>query len=402
MHLEELKSKIEFRLKLEEELKDLKMKTKSSSTVKQSSNFNSTVRIGKELNKFVEPVLDLKKRYCYNELIDYLYNDVSDKVFIIYGLRRTGKTTMIRQAIGEMTEDSLSKTAFVQIENKDSMATIKKDLIKLESLGYKYVFIDEVTLMEDFVEGAALFSDIFASSGMKIVLCGTDSLGFMLSQDSQLYDRCIMLHTTFISYKEFHDVLGIDGIDEYIKYGGTMSISGRNYNTHYTFESEKSTSEYVDTAIARNIQHSLKCYQDGSHFRSLEQLYENNELTNAINRVVEDINHRFTLEVLTRPFKSSDLSISARNLRSDRENPNDILDEVNIEEITQRLMKLLDVINKENQSVEITESHTAEIKEYLDLLDLTIDVDVVSIDSSKANHRTIITQPGMRYCQVEA
>ena len=50
--------------------------------------------------------------------------------------------------------------------------------------GYKYVFIDEVTLIEDFIEGAALFSDIFAACGMKIVLSGTDSLGFFFPRTS--------------------------------------------------------------------------------------------------------------------------------------------------------------------------------------------------------------------------
>ena len=29
-----------------------------------------------------------------------------------------------------------------------------------------------------------------------------------------------MLHTTFIPYREFEEVLGIKGIDEYIRYGG--------------------------------------------------------------------------------------------------------------------------------------------------------------------------------------
>ena len=37
--------------------------------------------------------------------------------------------------------------------------------------------------MEDFIEGAALFSDVFAASGMKIVLSGTDSPGFLFTED---------------------------------------------------------------------------------------------------------------------------------------------------------------------------------------------------------------------------
>ena len=48
------------------------------------------------------------------------------------------------------------------------------------------IFIDEVTLMDDFIEGAALLSDIYAASGMKIVLSGTDSLGFWISKSNQL------------------------------------------------------------------------------------------------------------------------------------------------------------------------------------------------------------------------
>jgi hypothetical protein len=61
---------------------------------------------------------------------------------------------------------------------------------------------------------------------MKVVLSGTDSLGFLFSESEELYDRCIMLHTTLIPYREFERVLGIEGIDNYIRYGGTMSLGG--------------------------------------------------------------------------------------------------------------------------------------------------------------------------------
>ena len=267
---------------------------------------------------------------------------------------------------------------------------------------YKYVFIDEVTLIEDFIEGAALFSDIFAACGMKIVLSGTDSLGFFFSEDEQLYDRCIFLHTTFIPYREFEEVLGIKGIDEYICYGGTMSLGGVHYNEKSTFASKKSVDEYVDSAIAKNIQHSLKCYQYGGHFRALYDLYEKNELTSAINRVVEDVNHRFTLDVLTKDFISHDLGISARNLRNDRQNSNDILDRIDKEEFTKRLKNLLEIRNREEQTVTISEEHRREIKEYLDALDLTVDIDIQTLPVGREkNYKTVFTQPGMRYSQAK-
>ena len=52
--------------------------------------------------------------------------------------------------------------------------------------------------MRDFIDSAALFSDVFAAMGMKIILSGTDSLGFWLAMDQELYDRAKPIHTTFI------------------------------------------------------------------------------------------------------------------------------------------------------------------------------------------------------------
>jgi len=326
-----------------------------------------------------------------------------DKVFILYGLRRTGKTTMIRQIFAEMSDTELAKSAFIQITAKDSLADVNRDLKALEAQGFRYVFLDEVTLMEDFIEGAALFSDVFAACGMKIVLSGTDSLGFLFTEDEQLYDRCILLHTTFIPYREFESVLGIHGIDEYIRYGGTMSLGGVHYNETSTFASKESTDEYVDTAIARNIQHSLRCYQYEGHFRHLRDLYDKNELTSAINRVVEDINHRFTLEVLSQDWKSHDLGISASNLRRDRKKPTDILDRIDLALVTDSLRKLLEIRNRAEQTVKLDDVHAAEIKEYLDLLDLTREIDVLHLpDVGTKSSRTVIAQPGLRYAQADA
>ena len=400
--VEALRKKIEQRKALEAELKKLQKLIPASKSNAAQHKFITNVQTGQSLYAYASSVRNYKKRQCYDVLHNYVYGDIRDKVFILYGLRRTGKTTLIRQILLNMATDDLKRAAFIQITAKDTLADLNKDMKYLESNGYRYVFIDEVTLLDDFIEGAALFSDIFAACGMKIVLSGTDSLGFIFTEDEQLYDRCIMLHTTFIPYREFEQVLGIKGIDEYIKYGGTMSLSGVNYN-HSIFADSKSTDEYVDTAIARNIQHSLRCYQHEGHFRSLQKLYEKNELTSAINRVVEDINHRFTLDVLTRDFKSGDLAISAKNLRSDRNSPTDILDRIDIESVTDNLRKLLEIRNKNEQSVEIDDACIAQIKEYLHLLDLIVDIDIVSLpDVNDVTERTVVTQPGLRYAQATA
>ena len=402
--VEALKESIETRKTLEAQLKALRKQAPSLAAPRQTGHaFLTNVRTGAALRSFAAPVRSFKKRDCFQKLYDYIYGPQQDKVFVLCGLRRTGKTTMIRQILLEMTDAEVAKTAFVQITAKDTLASVNQDLKYLESAGFRYVFFDEVTLMEDFISGAALFSDVYATSGMKILLSGTDSLGFLFTENDELYDRCIMLHTTYIPYREFERVLGVKGIDEFIRYGGTMSLGGVHYNETSTFASKSRTDEYVDSAIARNIQHSLRYYQDGGHFRHLQELYERDELTSAINRVVEDLNHRFTLEVLTRDFHSGDLERSRKNLRRDREQPTDVLDRIDLKEVTERLRNLLEIRNLPEQTVELRDAHSVEIREYLALLDLTYEVGVFALPSAeKVWDKTIITQPGLRYAQADA
>ena len=403
----ELKAQIDKRKAFEKELKLLKSQVIPESVWEKEDEeqpeFKTTVRTGRQLRAQIALTKRYKKRECISELREYVFGTQQDKVFIIYGLRRTGKTTMIRQILTELPEAAFKKAAFIQVRLKDTLEDVDADLRVLEEKGFRYVFIDEVTLIEDFIEGAAVFADIYASSGMKIVLSGTDSLGFAFSKEEQLYDRCIMLHTTFIPYREFEEVLGIKGIDEYIRYGGTMSLGGIHYNEDATFSNSKTAEEYIDTAIAKNIQHSLKMYQYGGHFRRLLDLYEKGELTNVINRAVENINHSFTRSVVERTFKSHDISVTAANMLRDRENPINIKEHMDLDVVTFGIMQMLDILNKEEQSIDIEDDHMIQIKEYLALLDLIMEIDLESLpEVSGKSMVTVITQPGMRYAQANA
>lgn len=401
----ELKAQIEKRKALEKQLKEFERSVVPEKELKeeQQTDFKTTVRIGNLLKAQIALTKKYKKRECIKSLREYIFGEQQDKVFILYGLRRTGKTTMIRQILTELIDAEFEKAAFIQVRSGDTLSDVDTDLRMLEEKGFRYVFIDEVTLLEDFIEGAAIFADIYASSGMKIVLSGTDSLGFAFSKEEQLYDRCIMLHTTFIPYREFERVLGIQGIDEYIRYGGTMSIGGINYNEDSIFSNSKTAGEYIDTAIAKNIQHSLKMYQYGGHFRQLLDLYERGELTNVINRVVENINHSFTRKVVEKTFESHDISVTAKNLLNDKTNPINIKEHMNLETVTEGMMQMLDILNKEEQSIDIEDSHMIQIKEYLTLLDLIKEIDLESLpEGNKKNTITVVTQPGLRYAQANA
>ncbi len=405
----EIKEKITLRRKLSKELRALEKTAPTAETRNDFiSDFSMVVVLGENLKETVSSVATWKKRDCFVELVKYLNAPKADRVCLVYGLRRTGKTTMLRQAIADMSEEEFTKCAYIKARTSDTMADVNHDLKLLSSLGYKYIFIDEVTLMKDFVDSAALFSDVFAAQGMKIVLSGTDSLGFWFAANEELYDRAAMIHTTWISFKEHSSLLGVNDIDEYIRYGGTLRVGETNFgdiiDDEASFRDDESSRRYIDTAIARNIGHSLSCYKDGGHFRGLYELYKNGELTGAINRIIKDMNHDFLLSVLERDFISHDYGETASNLRRASEllNRTDILDRIDRDGVTKELMRILEIRHKDNLATPLTEAHVNEIKAYLGTLDLIEHTEVRSIFGTPAAEYTIFTQPGMRFCQAQA
>mgnify|MGYP002516454903 FL=1 len=410
--LEDFRKKIELRKSLQSKLSDLKS---SAAFVERPSindaKFNLRVIFGNDLKDFSAQTNVFQKRNCYKQIQKYLYSETLDKVCLVYGLRRTGKTTMIRQCLQDMNDTDFNRSVYIKATVNDTMASMNKDLKQLRELGIKFVFIDEVTLISDFIDSAAILSDIYSAMGMKIVLSGTDSLGFWLAIHEELYDRAVMVHTTYISFAEHSRLLGINDIDEYVRYGGTLKAGIWDFDNKEvnaddaSFKDNESTRIYIDTAICSNIQHSLKCYQDGNHFRNLYELYEKKELTGAINRIIENESHKFLINVLTDDFKTHDLHLLGRNLRNDREEENrlEIFDNLDESSVTKSLMEILEIKNKDLQSVEVTDDHLSEIKEYLEALDLLDHSDQRAIGRKLSfAERNIFTQPGMRFCQAKA
>lgn len=402
-------NQIELRKKIVHKLKELKRLTSYEQALSSLPyyDFKTNVTVGNGLKNMLGSVSGLQKRDCFDTLQKYLNSSVFGRVCLLYGLRRTGKTTLLFQAISELAESGIDKVAYIKARTTDTMADMDQDLRKLSELNYKYIFIDEVTLLSDFIDSAALFSDVYAMMGMKIVLSGTDSLGFWFALDQELYDRAYTIHTTYIPFKEYSRLLGIDSIDEYIQYGGTLRAGETAFDDadllapDAAFRDDESTRRYIDTAICRNIQHSLACCESGGHFRHLQSLYHSNELTNAINRIIEDMNHAFLIQTLTSKFKSHDLGSAAQLLR--KTGSTRILDHIDKEMVTVRLMELLDIRNQENLSVGISDTHVAEIKEYLEALELIMDCPTETTHiNSEPLERVLFTQPGMRYCQAQA
>ena len=408
---EKMRPLIDERRQLQKKLREMKKNLPAAAKPDDSTSFIMNAITGAGLLEMAETAKDFKKRDCYEKISSYLYGKPADKVCLVYGLRRTGKTTLLKQLVLDMKEEDRKQTIYIKARVGETIADLNKDIKLAREKGIKFFLIDEITLLEDFIDNAALLSDVYAVQGLKFVLSGTDSLGFYFAESEELYDRAVTVHTTFIPYNEHARLLGIKSIDEYIRYGGTLKAGELDFEDaelnveEASFRDDETARRYIDTAICKNIQHSLKCYQKGRYFRHLRELYDANELTNAINRIIEDENHDFTVQVITDLFESHDLGSTAQLLRKarDEDKRTDILDEIDKSQILETLKKILEIKEKDNQTIGITDSHVEEIKQYLKRLDLIDDLDIETLTGSEGKlSYTIFTQPGMRFCQAQA
>lgn len=125
--MEVLQEQIDRRKSLQAQLKELQSGMPKARQPKL--DFETSVIAGRGLEAMSQGVKDWGLRDCFEQLEEYLYSKESDRVCLIFGLRRTGKTTMLRQAIGRMAKEDLSRTAYITtahiIEIKQYLAALE-------------------------------------------------------------------------------------------------------------------------------------------------------------------------------------------------------------------------------------------------------------------------------------
>ena len=88
------------------------------------AQYKANVFVKDELREITNPEKDRPQRIIGEELKDYLFDSKDTKVCILYGLRRTGKTTLMLQTISELTQDDFEKSAYIEVSNRDTISSL--------------------------------------------------------------------------------------------------------------------------------------------------------------------------------------------------------------------------------------------------------------------------------------
>lgn len=311
-------------------------------------------------------IKDKKNRYAVATVQNYLESqELNGKILVLFGLRRTGKTTIMEQVISMCGEGQ--KGVLYEATDKDDMDAVRDMIIMERDNGVNVICIDEITKVKDFITSSAILPDIFAKEGIKIIVAGTDSLGFTFAEDTELFDRTVRVRTTHIPFAEHSEVLGIKDIDDYIMYGGLMRQSENEKN----IKDYESARKYLDSAVSENI--SLSIDKD-FHNNELNKLSPY-ELRAIIEKMVEiysgTFNKKQMQEELSKVTVNNPLDLLAKSEYAD------IIKTLSLSkrDIARDFTK---VINADvNISVEITDQMVLILEKYL------IDMDLLSAINKK-------------------
>lgn len=278
-----------------------------------------------KLFKYIEPVAYLNKRFCFDTIKEFLDSKIGStrNILALFGLRRTGKTVMIQQAVKHLIGNGVSSEKIACLTLKDN----KIDEIKLRDyisvlydvFDIDYLFIDELTYAVGGLSFLSSLSDFYTTK--KTILSGTNSLGFVPLLRHTLFYRVIRVNTTYISYKEFSDLYPSAKLLDYIKAGGILGVDKNYLKSHANIDSYiDASNEYLISSVVKNLFSGLENFDDLSFdYRLLSDMYfeDSERLKALVNNWLQHYGSDLVLRIVRGvPLGSSEVSTTIVNLRS--------------------------------------------------------------------------------------
>lgn len=196
-----------------------------------------------QLQEYIQKIntgLGTNERFFVDYARHY-FGGTNDKILAIGGLRGTGKTTGLLQAL-------LGLDALYICAQKGEEESISDYIEMLKQTEKKYIVIDEYTWIQDRKE-LDYYLYTCVQNGKRIAITGTESITLDFLNYGNLIHRIDMVHVTIFSYDEYLHVYHLshskENCKKYLIEGGVFS--------EYAITNYDSMINYVKTAIVDNL-----------------------------------------------------------------------------------------------------------------------------------------------------
>ena len=199
-----------------------------------------------------------KKRFLFWEVEKFL-----GKKFIvsIVGLRRTGKTTIMRQLIDKLIDEGVPRHSILaySFDSPSELEEVMDEYVRVSGKSFGkdqiYLFLDEVQKLEDWQDKIKIFYDNYPK--LKIVVSGSSSLSIRKKSES-LAGRIMEFHLEPLSFREYLLFRGKEGmLERPAMFGRELQKLLESYLSRQFIEIIEEDAEtarkYVDTLIRKII-----------------------------------------------------------------------------------------------------------------------------------------------------
>ena len=250
-----------------------------------------------ELRELKELKVPEYKRYIFSDVEKYLR---TKQIIAIIGLRRVGKTVLIKQIISELKIEKYNAFYFLF----DDLATQDPELLydildyylkNISKNGRKYIFLDEIQKVSNWHDILKRFYD--TREDIKFIVSGSASLQIRKSKES-LAGRIFDFYLPILTYKEFLELnLGetIDNSGRYMTFSPEFSNKTISNDSHIT-------NEIVYKKIESDFSKFKDFYEANLHKKSL---YENMFNEYILKGAFPEIAKEKDIEIIKNYVKSS-------------------------------------------------------------------------------------------------
>jgi hypothetical protein len=210
---------------------------------------------GQKFNEEIALVSKAKRRDVVADMVKWAEASHSHRVFVLAGLRRTGKTTSLIHLCDALIQRG-KKVKYAVLSGQTNPDILLSELDKYSEI-CDVLILNEVTLAKDFLLWSNLLADRYATN-CKIIISGTGSLLLSVADGGKLFDRTFWRDIGFISFAEHHRVLG-EGFPDYRQWGGVMSRT--------KFSDDGGVRKYVESIDEDNLYFSLQRAVDSGDSR---------------------------------------------------------------------------------------------------------------------------------------
>ncbi|MDR1135969.1 MAG: AAA family ATPase [Clostridiales Family XIII bacterium] len=223
-----------------------------------------------------------RPRRQFDDLMEYLREQAPARqsVCALYGLRRTGKTTLILQAIRELVNRGVAADTIGYFTGQKG-DTFDDLIIELEARKkLKYIFVDEVCFYANFLKsGSYLYDTLVRLYDKKVVIAGTNLLALYLAGKETLYDRCTTLRVPYLSfYEHCYFVLGAES-PEREDFMGYLQSGG-------LFQPPEDIPDYVQTSIVSSVTELFETQPESEIFPWLKPESEDVDWKRYVNTIL--------------------------------------------------------------------------------------------------------------------